>query len=170
MRAELLGLIHILESVERGIDGSDNLKITTEDLGEDVRAKIKTNPVWYNRLALNINQKHRVWDFTDDQLDSTIFHELTHLYGTEDASENTFRGNVWNNASEYSQEDPALGLIAQDLKDTTAFKFELELAKQCARNNPECPDEHEPPPPRDPAIIQSGGLEFTYWPAVFGGP
>ncbi len=93
MRDQLAGdlnkLKKVLQGVKNGIASkSENLEIYHYDFGSGSDARGKAKPAtgfWYDGwIAINDGMKPDWQTTTNDDLDSLVFHELTHLYGTED--------------------------------------------------------------------------------------
>lgn len=93
MRDQLAGDLNkfkrVLQGVKNGIASkSENLEIYHYDFGSGSDARGRAKPAygfWYDGwIAINDGMKPFWQTTTSEDLDSLVFHELTHLYGTED--------------------------------------------------------------------------------------
>jgi hypothetical protein len=106
------------------IMGPRNLKITCCDLGPEVSAIIwkplVPSPLYDDKLTLNINSSCNFFE-ENDRGNSTLFHEISHLCGTDDGESN----NEWMSA--HSVES----IMEQDVKNWIYYKNEKRMADKC---------------------------------------
>ncbi len=116
----------VMKKLESGINStSENLEV--KEVPMDSIAELKaiyvkdswdiTLPGWDSVLRLNSTPKLR-WD-TSEGLQKTVFHELTHKYGTED----TMKEGLFHNATDIED------LMKDDIEDWNSY---LKLLEHCA--------------------------------------
>jgi RHS repeat-associated protein len=88
IRKELSNLKKLLNDVRNGINSKgENLELYQEKFKEDDDALARTIlPLIFldNEIHMNSRDSSDWHSFTEEDLDNTFFHEITHLYGTED--------------------------------------------------------------------------------------
>jgi hypothetical protein len=109
-------MLDIVEKVQKGINSSKTYKLKSNDHldnGDDANAE--TKEFWTTTTFQDKKVRARFWDQPRNKQPCIFFHEMTHLFGTDDNTD-----YFPNEATKYED------LISDDPKDVDSVFYQLK--------------------------------------------